>query len=143
MLSFAYQGAIEGDVWGRGGSQKGAHGWVRKQSIHSIGLVWWEVRILAQIVTTPMWFFLFFTTATHVLIVHCIYCKYAPVLFIFSPVQVKNKTCDRVTGMYETCIYSWARLLNCGHLELFYVFGGLVGDHKHVALLTIIFNIFC
>ncbi len=62
------------------------------ESIQSMRLVWREVHILVQRATTPSEGLLFITLiAKHVLIIHCICCKYVFVLFIFSPLQVKNK----------------------------------------------------
>ncbi len=54
------------------------------QSIHSMGLVYREVRILAQRATTP-WkgLFIFTLITTHVLIIRSTYYKYVIVLSIF------------------------------------------------------------
>jgi hypothetical protein len=57
-----------------------------------MGLVWREVRILAQRSTTSSKGFLSIIT-THVM--HCIYCKYAILrCSYFCPLQVKNKPHD-------------------------------------------------
>jgi hypothetical protein len=75
--------------------------WETGYLIFSMGLVWREVRILAQRSTTPSKEFLSFIT-THVM--QFIYCKYAVLrCSYFCPLQVKNKPHDG-----ETCIYPWA-----------------------------------
>jgi hypothetical protein len=72
---------VEGDVWGRGGSEKGLR--ERGKLIHSMGLVWKEVRILAHRATTPCTVITFFALITTFgLAICCIYCKYVFELFL-------------------------------------------------------------
>ncbi len=94
------------------GAGMGAKGVVKDQSVHSMGLVWREFCILAQ------WGFLFCFVTTHVLFIHFIYCKDAPVLH-FSPLQVKvNHVMElRNMGLFLGLL-AWLRTHSTIHLMI-------------------------
>ncbi len=105
MSSFAHQGTMyvvieaEKGCLGQGWKLERGSGW-GDIKIHSMGLVWREVHSLARRIYIPskgsFFFHYCYTRDNYSLYMSF---KQAPVLFIFSPLQGKNKPHDRVQSI--------------------------------------------